>query len=178
MKNHEFKVRIWDNKENKYILKNIYFYNIQNLKKYVLNNNRYNIEYYIGLKDSSRKLIYVGDIVKYKLNAPISGDIRHMEGTGIVIKEKQYSGFKLLNSDCLYENITFDELVYGRADLKVIGNIHRKVRKSEDSNITETDSKLSINDFLDKYSNYNFVKMLYENMPVEVVRMDMDYEGK
>lgn len=62
MKNHEFKVRIWDNKENKYILNNIYFYNIQNLREYVLNNNRYNIEYYTGLKDSSRKLIYVGQL--------------------------------------------------------------------------------------------------------------------
>jgi hypothetical protein len=112
--------RVWDKEEKKFINSNDFYYwdfcfwyepYKENTEPIIMNNSRYIIEEYFGLKDKNDTCIYKGDLLKFK------GNDRIFE----VIWDDANFCYKLgdVKSKDLY-SIGFTN----RADIEVVGNVH------------------------------------------------------
>ena len=130
----EIKFRAWDKKEKKYIyligfylfdnLYTLWFEDKKGLPNFIdISANRITIEQYIGLKDSTGKEIYEGDVLNTKTTFKNNmADRRYQDKTIIIV------GFL---SGCFVDletGVSVSEktkcIVYKKIDYEIIGNIH------------------------------------------------------
>lgn len=114
----EIRFRAWDKKNKKML------YIGSNLSYYSVNNDRYLITQYTGLKDKNGKEIYEGDIIRFEAFAPkhdeiVTAKVEWHTHWGIG-EGSEMAGF--VAQDIVDEHISYG--IGGFGGKKIIGNIY------------------------------------------------------